>query len=135
MKFKLPKGERISPNHTRKISDVLLEFVLEIAPRDSGPKVFDTAVMLAIGLWNLALFPEAEQATGLVRLFDGMKGGKGPMLQLRVQELELQKARYANDRRMVVDYALDYTDKGPHLMVAPLDMDLPANQGRRWRRR
>jgi hypothetical protein len=94
MRFKLPKDEQISPNHSRKISEVLPEFAEEIAPRNSEPEVFHTAATLAMGLWNLALVPRDKQAEDLVRLFDGMKAGNNTLLQFRVQELlELRKTR------------------------------------------
>ena len=56
-KLRLPKKERVSPNYSRKISDVLLEFASEIAPGDAKPDVFATAVNLAVLLWNSPLLP------------------------------------------------------------------------------
>ena len=42
--------------------------------------------------------------------------------------LELRQTRYGKDRRMVMDYKLEYETKGPRLTVASLDMDRPENR-------
>jgi len=68
MKSKLPKRRRSGPNYTRKLSAVLFEFVEEIVPIDSEPRVLEEAVTLAVALWNLPLLPEDSQAEGFNRL-------------------------------------------------------------------
>lgn len=131
MKFILLEKERISPNYTRKISDVLMEFTQEIAPADSAPHIFGNAVGLAVLLWNTPLLPEAAQAENLDRIRAFLAAKQRLDLQTEIARLlELRQSRYGADRRFVVDYKLEYEAKGPRLSVASLDMDRPENQGR-----
>ena len=129
MKFKLPGKERVSPNYTRKISELVLEFAEEIAPCDSGPGIFADAVALAVLLWNTPLLPEDVQAEGMDRIRDWLAGKGQLALQTEIARLaELRQTRYGTDRRMVMDYKLEYATKGPRLTVASLDIDRPENR-------
>jgi len=129
MKFKLPGKERVSPNYARKISELVLEFAEEIAPRDSGPGIFADAVALAVLLWNTPLLPEDVQAEGMDRIREWLAGKGQLALQTEIARLlELRQTRYGTDRRMVMDYKLEYESKGPRLTVASLDMDRPENR-------
>jgi hypothetical protein len=129
MKFKLPGKEGLSPNYSRKLSGIILELAEEIAPGDSEPGVFASAVGLAVVLWNTPLLPEADQAEGMNRLRQWLAEHGKLDLQLEVARLlELRQTRYPADRRMVMDYKLDFESKGPRLSVASLDMDRPENR-------
>ena len=129
MKFKLPGKERVSPNYARKISELVLEFAEEIAPRDSGPGIFADAVALAVLLWNTPLLPEDLQAEGMDRIREWLAGKGQLALQTEIARLaELRQTRYGTDRRMVMDYKLEYEAQGPRLTVASLDMDRTENR-------
>jgi hypothetical protein len=124
MKFKLPKNERLSPNHDRKISAVLFEFAEEIAPADSPPDVLEHAVAIAAALWNFALLPEANQKEGMVKLRQTLGTAGQPLLDVELTSLlDLRKARYAADRRFIADFKLRFEKEGPRLTVASWDMD------------
>ena len=129
MKFKLPGKQRISPNYSRRISDLLLEFAQEIVPVESPPETFAGAVDLAVLLWNTPLLPEAVRAEGMDRIRTWLAEQSRLNLQTEIARLlDLRQARYGADRRMVVDYKLEYESKGPRLSVASLDMDQPENR-------
>lgn len=129
MKFKLPAKERLSPNYSRKISDILFEFVQEIAPADSPPEVLEGAVTLAVLLWNVPLLPEADQSESLDRIRELLARQGRLELQTEITRLlELRKSRYGTDRRFVVDSRLEYEKKGPRLSVASLDFDREENR-------
>ena len=128
-RFKLPGKERIRPNYSRKISDILMEFAQEIAPAESAPDIFANAVGLAVLLWNTPLLPEIVQTENMNRI-RGWLAEKGRLdLQIEIARLlELRQSRYGADRRMVMDYKVEYEAKGPGLSVASLDMDRPENR-------
>lgn len=130
MKFRLPKHQRVSPNYARKISEVLLEFAEEIAPRDSAPHVFAHAVDLAIILWNLALLPEDQQKDAMVEIRQRLQTARQrPVIDIELQKLlELRKTRYGSDRRLVADYRFVFEAKGPRLTVSSLDTNRPENR-------
>ena len=126
MKFKLPDKERISPNYSRKISDLLMEFAQEIAPADSAPNIFANAAGLSMLLWNTPLLPEDAQAENMdhIRAWLAEKGRLD--LQTEIERLlELRRTRYGSDRRLIMDYKLTFEAQGPHLTVASLDLDRP----------
>ncbi len=129
--FKLPGKERISPNYSRKISDILLEFAQEIAPFDCANETFPAIVDFAVLLWNIPLMPEDLRAQAMDRLRE-MLATKGQLdLQPEIERLlDLRQTRYGADRRMVMDYKLEHEAKGPRLSVASLDMDRPENRAR-----
>lgn len=129
MKFKLPKGERLSPNHSRKLSEVLFEFTQAIVPLDSEPAVLEVAVSLAVLLWNVPLAPEDAQAETLGQLGHWLAQTNGLHLQFEIERLlDLRKTRYATDRRLVLEYQLDFTAKGPRLVALSVDLDRPAHR-------
>jgi hypothetical protein len=130
-KLKLPGKERVSPNYSRKISDILMELAEEIAPADSAPDIFGNAVGLAVLLWNTPLLPVAAQTENLDRIHAWL-AEKGRLdLQTEIARLlELRQTRYGSDRRMVMDFKLEYEAKGPRLSVASLDLDRPENRDR-----
>jgi hypothetical protein len=128
-KLKLPDKERISPNYSRKISDIVLEFAHEIAPADCAPDIFAKAVGLAVLLWNTPFLPEAVRTEHMDRIRAWLAERGRLDLQSEIARLlELRQTRYGSDRRMVVDYKLQYKAKGPRLSVASLDMDRPENR-------
>jgi hypothetical protein len=103
-KLKLPGKERVSPNYSRKISDLLLEFVQEIAPAESAPDIFGNAVGLAVWLWNTPLLSEALQAENMDCIRAWLAEKKRLDLQTEIARLlEVRQMRYGSDRRMVVD--------------------------------
>ena len=125
----LPGKIGISPNYSRKISGVLMEFAQEIAPADSRPDVFGTAVVLAVLLWNIPLLPEAARAENMDRLRQWLAESGRLDLQLELARLlELRNTRYAADRRMVLDYKLEHRAKGPRLSVSSFDLDRVENR-------
>lgn len=130
-KLKLPKKERVSPNYSRKISDVLLEFAHEIAPVDAEPDILANAVNLAVLLWNSPLLPEPAQTENMNQIRQWL-AEKGRLdLQVEITRLlELRQTRYPNDRRLIMDYDLAYETKGPRLTVSSLDLNRPENQSR-----
>lgn len=129
MKFKLPNRERLCPNHSRKLSQSLLELAEEIAPPHSEPKVFSAAVGLAVFIWNHVLLPEDKQGEAWFLLRQRMKTADKPELEAELSRLlELRRTRYGNDRRFVVDYSLEHEAKGPCLTVASLDQDRPEHR-------
>lgn len=131
MKLKLPGKERVSQNYSHKISELVLEFAQEIASRDSAPDIIASAVGLAVLLWNTPLLPEVAQTENMNRIRQWL-AEKGRLdLQTEIARLlELRQTRYGTDRRMVMDYKLEYETEGPRLSVASLDMDRPENLGR-----
>ncbi|GDY20189.1 hypothetical protein LBMAG56_15340 [Verrucomicrobiota bacterium] len=131
MKFISPGKESISPNHSRKISECLMEFALEIAPADSARDTFANAVGMAAMLWNVPVLPEAEQARSMDVIRSWLAQIGRLDLQLEIGRLlELRRKRYATDRRVIMNYKLEYGAKGPELIVASVDLDRPENQGR-----
>jgi hypothetical protein len=131
-KLKLPAKERVSPNHARKVSDILMEFAREIAPADSTPDIFGNAVDLAVLLWNTPLLPAAAQAENMNRLCAWLAKTKRLDLQTEIARLlEFREMHYGSDRRMVMDYKLEYEAKGPRLTVASADLDRPENRDRK----
>lgn len=130
MKFTLPGKERLSPNYSRKISDILMEFAQEIAPAESPPHIFGNAVGLAVLLWNTPLLPEAARAENMDRIRAWLVEKQRLDLQTEITRLlELRQIRYGADRRFVMDYKLKYEAEGPRLSVASLDMDRSENRG------
>lgn len=128
-KLRLPKGERLSPNHTRKLSDALLEFAREIAPLEAGPEIFGASVDLAIALWNVPLLNEADQGPVLFALQQQLAARGGHYAGVALADLlELRKSRYARDRRMVLKHTFQYSDKGPWLQVLSVDLDRPEHR-------
>jgi hypothetical protein len=128
-KLKLPGKERVSPNYSRKLSDIMLEFAQEIAPAHSAPDIFGNAVGVAVLLWNTPLLPESVQTENMDRILAWL-AEKGRLdLQTEIAGLlELRRTRYGSDHRMIMDYKLQYEKKGPRLSVASLDMDRPENR-------
>jgi len=129
MKFKLPGKEGVSTNYACKLSELVIEFAQEIASRDSPPNIFTNAVGLAVLLWNLPLVPEDAQVEGMdhIRQWLAKKGRLDLQTEI-ARLLELRQARYGTDRRMVMDYKLEYEAQGPRLTVASLDMDRTENR-------
>lgn len=129
MKFKLPAKERLSPNYSRKISDILFEFVQEIASVDSPPEILEGAVTLAVLLWNTPLLPSVAQKENMDRIRQ-MLAQKGRLdLQTEIHRLlAWRQSRYGTDLRFVVDYRLEYEKKGPRLSVASLDPEREVNR-------
>ena len=128
-KFKLPGQAVISPNYSRKISDILLEFTQEIVSAESPPDIFGIAVELAVLLWNTPLLPEIAQAEQMDRIRAWLAEMKRLDLQTEIMRLlELRRTRYGSDHRMVMDFKLEYETKGPRLTVTSLDMDRPENR-------
>ncbi len=128
-KFKLPAKECISPRYPRKVSDLVLELAQEMAPVDSDPDTFRSAVSLAVLLWNTPLLPEAAQIANLDRICEWLAERGRLDLQSEISGLvELRQRRYEGDHRMVVEYELQYEAKGPRLRVVSLDMDRPKNR-------
>ena len=131
MKFKLPKKERMSPNHSRKISDVLMEFALHIVPMDTPPEIFTNSFRMAVLLWNTPLLPEVAQAENMDRIRVWLAEKQRLDLQFEIARLlELRKTKYGADRRIVMDYTLKFEAKGPYLSVVSLDLDRPENKPR-----
>ena len=136
MKLRLPKSERLSPNHTRKISDVLFEFSGEIAPHDSPPHILENAVSLAVMLWNVPLLPAEQQKDAMVEIRRSLGTMSKPLLDAEVfRLLDLRRSRYANDRRLVVNYKFLFDQTGPNLVVASADLDRPENREPRTEKR
>jgi hypothetical protein len=127
--FKLPRKERISPTYSRKISDVLLEFAREVAPLDSAAETLPVVVDFAVLLWNMPLMPEELRTEAMDRLRELLATKRRLDLQPEIARLlDLRQTRYGTDRRMVMDYKLEYEAKGPRLSVASLDMDRPGGR-------
>jgi hypothetical protein len=107
----------------------VLEFAHEIAPADCAPDIFAKAVGLAVLLWNTPFLPEAVRTENMDRIRAWLAERGRLDLQSEIARLlELRQTRYGSDRRMVVDYKLQYKAKGPRLSVASLDMDRPENR-------
>jgi hypothetical protein len=124
MKQKLASPETISPNYSRKISEVLLEFAAELAPLDSAPKELAIAVNLAILLWNTPLLEAAVQSENLARIRQWLlEQGRMDLQTELARCLEVRQTRYSTDRRMVMDYRLTCEAQGPRLVVTSLDMN------------
>lgn len=129
MKHKSRKPDKVSPNYDRKISEVLGEFVAEIAPEDALEKEYAQSVRIAVILWNLALLPESEQGETLWRMQEMGAGGHDPLFAARLHELfDLRCQKYGSDRRFVVDFQIESTPKGWHLLVASIDPDRGENK-------
>ena len=137
MKDKLTGKHTISPNHSRKLSEVLLEFAEEIAPVDElapladQQKVVANAVALAIMLWNTPFLPQALQAESVDRINQWLatSGRTDAKSKAEVERLlELRRTLYGTDRRMVMDYKLGHAAAGPELTVSSLDLDRPENR-------
>jgi hypothetical protein len=129
MKRKLSGKRQISPNHTRKLSEVLLDFAEQIIPLNDDPKVVSNVVSMAIVLWNTPLMPPALQAESMDR-FNRMLAAAGlpDAAAAAARWLELRQTNYRTDRRMVMDYNLEHTAQGPELSVSSLDLDRPENR-------
>ncbi len=131
MKSRLPKSECVSPNHTRKISEVLLEFADEIVPPDGETLPIETAVTLAVTLWNLPLLPDVAQKEAMLLLRRSLTHSQVPMVEVEVfRLLDLRRTRYANDRRFVMEYKLHHDKAGPRLVAVSADLDRPENRDR-----
>jgi hypothetical protein len=131
-KLKLPGKERVSPNHSRKISDALMEFAQEIAPVENAPDIFGNVVGLAVLLWNTPLLPAPAQSENMDRIHAWLAERGRLDLQTEIaRRLELRQARYGSDRRMVMDFKLEYEAKGPRLSVASVDLDRLENRDRK----
>lgn len=126
MKSKLPEGERLSPNHSRKLSEVLFEFTGAIVPLDSPPDLLELAVGFAVLLWNVALLPEPAQTKTLDQLRQVLARTDRSHWQLEIERLlELRRTRYASDRRLVLGYRFAFTPEGPRLVALSADLDAP----------
>lgn len=129
-RFQLPKRERISPNYSRKISDVLCEFVEEIVPADSEPHILEQGVALAVLLWNHHLLPERAQAEGMSQIQKWLATAGRLDLQTEISRLlELRKTRYGSDRRIVAHYEVELDGKNLRLTVASADPDRQVASG------
>ena len=126
-KFKLPVKERISPNYSRKISDILMEFAQEIAPAESAADIFSDG--LAVRLWNAPLLPAQEQTKSIdcIRAWLVERGRLDWQAEIE-RLLELRQNLHASDRRMVMDFKLEYVAKDPRLSVVSLDKERPENR-------
>ena len=83
-------------------------------------------------LWNTPLLPEVAKAENRDRIRAWLTEKKRLDLQMEITRLlELRRTRYGPDRRMVMDYKLEYEAKGPRLSVASLDMDRLENRDRK----
>ena len=73
--------------------------------------------------------PEDAQTEGMDHIRQWLaKRGRLDLQTEIARLLELRQARYGTDRRMVMDYKLEYAAEGPRLTVASLDIDRPENR-------
>lgn len=101
-----------------------MEFVGEIVPEDASEEEFGQSVELAVVLWNVALLPEERQGEILWRMGQRADRSDDPFFTGRLHELvDLRRQRYADDRRLVVDYRIEETKRGRMLWVTSADAD------------
>jgi hypothetical protein len=126
MKRKPKDPEQPGPHYARTLSEVLGEFVGEIAPEDANDEEFEQSVRMAVILWNLALLPAEQQGETLWRMQEQATGGHDPMFTARLHELfDLRRGRFGSDRRLVMDCRIEVGTKGRRLVVASFDPDRP----------
>jgi hypothetical protein len=130
MQFKLPKKERLSPNHTRKLSDAVLEFAQMMAPVDGDPAVFRMAVELAVTIWNVGALPGDQHLEGLLKVRTQLNTMSNPVMDAQLHEwFDVRRTKFANDRRFIMDYVYEHNAKGPYLQVASVDLALHERSG------
>ena len=92
---------------------------------------FESAIALAVELWNIGLLPEARQGEALWRLTNQLRqhpaskipGWAGADLAEFVKQ---RKTRFAADHRLIREHRVIWHKNQPRLEVLSYDLDIAA---------
>jgi hypothetical protein len=121
------RPEHVSPNHTRKISEVLTDFVHENLPASFINEDMEGAIELAAVVWNIGLLDKESQGAALMAITQKM-GRNDPVFNSELNRmLQARLTKYGDDRRNIQDFKLEEDKHGDvRLIVASVDMAPPA---------
>lgn len=109
--------------YSRKLSEVFLEFVLNIVSENAPPEVFERGVQLGMLLWNFGLLPEEEQLGEFEKLCTVLECEKEPEVKAQLARVfMMRRLLYGDDRRMICSYELVREQNSTQLLVASIDM-------------
>lgn len=109
--------------YSRKLSEVFLEFVLNIVSENAPPEVFEGGVQLGMLLWNLGLLPEEEQLEEFEKVCATLGCEKEPEVKAQLARVfMMRRLLYGDDRRMICSYELVREQDSIQLLVASIDM-------------
>jgi len=131
--MKPPVKLPLTPAHVPKLSQSLVDFAGPLLVNVETTAGFESALALAVQLWNLGALPEAKQGEALWKLGETLR--HHPSTQLpgwAVADLadyvERRKTVYAADHRIVTEHRVAWHKGQPCLEVVSYDLDVAAAQ-------
>ena len=120
---KLPR----TPANVPKLSQSLVDFAGPLLANVQTTAAFETAIALAVQLWNIGALPEAKQPEALWKLSETLRNH--PALNLPgwaaadlSEYIERRKTVYAEDRRIVTEHRVAWHKGQPRLEVVSYDL-------------
>ncbi len=113
----------LNPEGAEKMSDVLTAYVEPYVGMTDSPETYRKLLQLGTIAWNIALLPSQKRSQALDELLAQlpatiMQDWKQDLRKVIEELIARKDAHFADNHRAIVDFSLEETRDGYHLVVA-----------------